>query len=164
MIFAKPPDDLGFFHPVTLTATWGGAGLLPGAPGSWGSLAALPFAWGITLASGPWGLPIAAFSIFIAGSWAAARYIRSAGQKDCQNIVIDEVAGQWLALCFAPRGFITYLFAFLLFRAFDILKPWPASLADRELPGGWGVMLDDMIAGAYAALVLHAGLYAIRWL
>ena len=161
---AKPPETLGFFHPITLTATWFGAGLLPGAPGTWGSLAALPFAWGITLTAGPWGLLICACGIFIAGCWAAALYTRAAGLKDCQHIVIDEVAGQWLALCFVPLDPFAYFSAFLLFRAFDIFKPWPANLADRALSGGFGIMLDDVIAGVYAALALHAGLYALSLL
>ncbi|MFZ5915014.1 MAG: phosphatidylglycerophosphatase A [Pseudomonadota bacterium] len=158
---AKPPEELGFLHPVTLTATWCGAGLLPGAPGSWGSLAALPFAWGITLTAGPWGLLMAAFCVFIAGCWAAAHYSRCAGQKDCQHVVIDEVAGQWIALSFAPVDPFVYFWAFFLFRVLDIFKPWPANLADRVLSGGWGIMLDDVIAGTYAALALHLGLYAI---
>ncbi|MFZ5834396.1 MAG: phosphatidylglycerophosphatase A [Pseudomonadota bacterium] len=148
--------------PVCLIATWFGAGLLPGAPGSWGSLAALPFAWMLVWLGGPWALLLAVTGLFCIGVWAAERYTLAAGMKDCQNVVVDEVAGQWLALLFIPLDVMAYFAAFMLFRAFDILKPWPVSLADRKLSGGAGIMLDDIAAGGYALLLMHLGLNVIK--
>ncbi len=144
-------------RPSVLLATWFGSGLLPKAPGTWGSLAALPFAWGIQSSGGQGALLAAAAAIFFIGWWAADRYARDTGIKDPGSVVIDEVAGQWLALAFVPMSAWSYIAGFALFRAADIFKPWPASLADRRLAGGFGIMLDDIIAGAYAGLALLMG-------
>ncbi len=161
MILSRPPANIGFHQPVSLIATWFGCGLLPGAPGTWGSLAALPFGWTISLLFGPWGLFCAVIAVFSVGIWAAGRYTQAAGLKDCQNVVIDEVAGQWLALLFVPLDPLAYFAAFILFRICDIFKPWPANWADRTVSGGFGIMFDDMIAGAYALILIHTGLYVI---
>lgn len=144
-------------QPSTLLATWFGSGLLPKAPGTWGSLAALPFAWVIQTAGGQIALLVAAGIAFLVGIWAAERMAREIGIKDPGIVVIDEVAGQWLALAFAPLSIWTYVAGFVLFRIADITKPWPASLADRRVQGGLGIMLDDVIAGLYAGLVLLIG-------
>jgi phosphatidylglycerophosphatase A len=141
-------------NPAALLATWFGSGLMPWAPGSWGSLAALPFAWIIVSYTGALGLLIAAAVVFAAGCWAAGRVERSSGVKDAPFIVIDEVAGQWLALVPAPLDPLFYLTGFLLFRLFDIAKPFPIRRIERGFPGGFGVMADDIAAGLYAALVL----------
>ncbi len=162
MMLARAPASLGFRHPVSLIATWFGCGLLPGAPGTWGSIAALPFAWLITRQFGVWGLFCAVITAFAIGIWAAGRYTQAAGLKDCQNVVIDEVAGQWLALLFVPLDPLAYFVAFILFRICDIYKPWPANRADRNVTGGLGIMLDDMIAGAYALLAMQTVLYVIQ--
>lgn len=153
---SKIPASLPVWHPAFLLSTWFGAGLMPVAPGTWGSAAALPFAWLIAWLGGPWALLGASLAAFAVGIWSAEVYGRHAGIKDASPIVIDEVAGQWLTLVPAPLDPLAYLAGFLLFRAADIVKPWPASWADRALDGGLGVMLDDMFAGAYAALVLYA--------
>ena len=148
------PGTLPIWHPAFLVATWFGSGLLPKIPGTWGSAAALPFAWVIASYGGPWALLAAATAAFAVGTWAAEVYSRHAGIKDAGAIVIDEVAGQWLTLApFAPEP-ATYLIGFLLFRIADIAKPWPANWADRSLGGGLGVMLDDLVAGMYAGLAL----------
>lgn len=162
MIIARPPTGIGFRHPVSLIATWFGCGLLPGAPGTWGSLAALPVAWVIVMLGGPLGLIGAVIAAFSIGIWAAGRYSQAAGLKDCQNVVIDEVAGQWLALVFVPLDPAAYFAAFILFRICDVFKPWPANWADRNVPGGFGIMLDDMIAGTYALILIQTGLYVIK--
>lgn len=145
---------LPFYHPAMLLATWFGAGLLPVAPGTWGSLAALPFAWLIALHFGPAGLLIASLAAFILGCWAAGVVVRARGIADPGCIVIDEVAGQWLVLAAAPTEPLAYAVGFVLFRIADIGKPWPASWADRTVHGGLGVMLDDTFAAVYAALLL----------
>ncbi len=152
----KIPASLPVWHPAFLLATWFGAGLLPKIPGTWGSAAALPFAWVIAYYGGTLALLIASFAVFGVGIWAAGVYSRHSGVKDAGPIVIDEVAGQWLTL--APFAFdpLNWIVGFFLFRAADIVKPWPASWADREVKGGLGVMLDDMFAGVYAGIALLA--------
>ena len=147
--------SLPFFHPATLLATWFGAGRLPVAPGTWGSLAALPFAWGIVWLAGPFALLIATFVTLLAGIWASNAVTRASGVKDPGEIVIDEVAGQWLTLAFIPLDPLAYALGFALFRAFDIFKPWPANWIDRNVSGGTGIMLDDIVAGAYAGILLY---------
>ncbi|MEO5335673.1 MAG: phosphatidylglycerophosphatase A [Magnetospirillum sp. WYHS-4] len=145
--------------PATLLATWFGVGRLPGAPGTWGSLASLPLAWSLAAWAGPWGLAAGVATVFVAGIWAAGAYMRATGTDDPGAVVIDEVAGQGLALLAVAPDPLLYLIGFALFRLFDILKPWPVSWADREVGGGLGVMLDDMLAGLYAG----AALYGIAW-
>ncbi|MDP6515003.1 MAG: phosphatidylglycerophosphatase A [Alphaproteobacteria bacterium] len=143
-----------WWHPAHLLATWFGSGLLPVAPGTWGSLAALPFAWGITWLWGPLWLIAASAVLFVAGWWAANLYLARLGGTDPGPVVVDEVVGQWLTLAVVPPDFWAYCAGFALFRLADIGKPWPASWADKEIKGGLGVMIDDVIAGIYAAFVL----------
>jgi len=159
----KIPATLPFWHPAFLIATWFGSGLLPKIPGTWGSAAALPFAWGIMWFGGPKVLLVCAIVAFIVGIWAAGMYSKHSGIKDAGPIVIDEVAGQWLTLIPAGLDPILFLVGFFLFRAADILKPWPANWADRELEGGLGVMLDDIFAGIYAAIGLLAFIWLFGW-
>jgi phosphatidylglycerophosphatase A len=108
-------------------------------------------------------LAAAALVVALVGWWASSRYVAQTGREDPSEIVVDEVAAQWLALSVVPLSLIAYLAGFVVFRLFDTLKPWPASWADRELSGGAGVMLDDIIAGAYAAITLY-GLHYFRLL
>ena len=145
---------LSFWHPASLLGTWFGTGLLPTAPGTWGSLAALPLAWAVQTFFGPAGLAAGAFALFAAGCWAAAVYIRKRGVEDPPEIVIDEVAGQMLTLAFVPADVLLYAVGFVLFRLADITKPWPAGWANRKLAGGLGVMADDLFAGIYAAAAI----------
>jgi len=155
------PPGLAFSHPAAWLATWFGAGLMPIASGTWGSAAALPFAYAILIAGGPWLLALAALAVFAVGVWAADVYARRAGIGDPGAIVIDEVAAQFLTLTVAPPRLLEFALGFFLFRLFDVVKPWPANWADRAVKGGFGVMLDDVFAGAYAALVLWG---IERWL
>ena len=148
-------------------ANAGGLGLLPLAPGTWGSLAGLALAWVFTRAEFTgWRPNVISFEPFnplawwlvlsAAGVWAAACVERASGRKDPQEVVVDEVSGQWLALLASPAllagtaNWKSYLAGFILFRAFDIIKPFPARQAE-SLPAGWGIMADDWVAGAYAA-------------
>ena len=148
---------LSLRHPAVLIATAGGIGLLPLMPGTWGSLAALPCAWAISALAGPAALLTAAVLAFVSGCWAASTLARASGLKDPQFIVIDEVAAQWLTLAVAPLDWRAYLAAFLLFRLFDIWKPWPVRAIERRVPGGPGIMLDDVVAALYAILLLLIG-------
>jgi phosphatidylglycerophosphatase A len=136
--------------------TWFGVGLSPIAPGTCGALAALPFAWAIRAAWGRPGLALAAAAIFAIGWWAAGVFAAARGVRDPGEIVIDEVAGQWLALFAAPRDPAAWALAFGLFRIFDIWKPWPVRWIDRQVAGGLGIMLDDLAAAGYALLVFIA--------
>ena len=137
-------------------ATWFGAGLIPKAPGTWGSLAALPFAWALLHFGNMWWLAGAAVLVFLVGWWASDVYVTSTGQADPGAVVIDEVAGQWLALLPASASvWWHWALGFALFRFFDIVKPWPIGWADRRLKGGFGVMIDDVIAGVLAGVLLY---------
>lgn len=127
---------------------------MPVAPGTWGSLAALPAAWVIFGTAGRAGLAAAAVIAFAVGIWASGVCIRKYQTEDPAPVVIDEIAGQWLVLLAVAPDVIHYALGFALFRAADILKPWPASWADREVKGGLGVMLDDLLAGLYVAAIL----------
>lgn len=106
-----------------------------------------------------WGWPPNAFlllgvALLWPGVWASAKMERDAGKPDPQSVVVDEVVGQWIGLAGASSlGWKQVLAAFLLFRLFDIVKPFPVARLERA-PGGWGIMLDDVMAGAYTALVM----------
>lgn len=142
--------------PLTLVVTWFGLGLVPRAPGTFGSLGALPFAVLISWAGGPWALVGAAVVVFLIGWWASEVYVNHIRQKDPGHVVIDEVAGQWLTLAVAPLDPVAYALGFVFFRIFDIFKPWPVRWADRRMGGGLGIMIDDVLAAGYAALALWA--------
>lgn len=148
------PPGTSFWHPATLIATWFGTGLLPRMPGTWASLAALPFAWVIARELGPVGLGAAAVLAFLLGWWACRVLAAKGLDGDPGIVVIDEVAGQWLALVAVAPTPLGYVTGFALFRFFDILKPWPVDWAERRVTGPLGIMLDDVLAGLYAAVGL----------
>lgn len=151
---------------VRLVATFFGAGTFPAASGTFGSIVALPFGIAMLQIPAPFGrlvLLVAVTGVLLLGVWASQRYCAATEQPDSGEVVIDEVAGQWLALVFAaPDNPWHFFAAFLLFRFFDIAKLWPASWAQDHLPGGWGVMMDDIVAGLYAAALLYAGIWAAQ--
>ena len=142
----KPAD------PSVLIATVLHAGRLTPAPGTWASAIAAAAAVPIVVFAGPLALAIALLAVVQLGIWASGRVIRASQAEDPPIVVIDEVAGQWLALLAAPLDPLAWLAAFALFRLFDIVKPFPANWADARLSGGVGAMADDLIAGLYAAL------------
>jgi phosphatidylglycerophosphatase A len=132
-----------------------GVGYIPFASGTFGSVAALLPAFGLMHVGGVWLLGAGAVAVSILGIWVCDIHVRATGRHDPSECVIDEVAGQWLACLAAPLTLPGYILAFIAFRLFDILKPWPASAAERA-PGGLGVMLDDLVAGLMAAIVVAA--------
>ncbi|HMQ92434.1 MAG TPA: phosphatidylglycerophosphatase A [Amaricoccus sp.] len=148
-----------------LVATFFYVGLLPRAPGTWGSLAALPCAYLLHRLGGFPLLAIATMALAVLGFWAAGAETRGGGDPDPGEIVVDEVVGQWIALFplsgglwlagAAPQVFPWpgWVGAFVMFRLFDIWKPWPVSWADG-LHGATGIMLDDILAGVMAAVVV----------
>jgi phosphatidylglycerophosphatase A len=146
-----------------MVLTWFGCGMSPWAPGTVGSLGALPLGLTITWAYGPIALAAAAALLFVAGWWIAAVHLREdASANDPQWIVVDEVVGQWIALAAVPFHPLGVLVAFGLFRLCDIIKPWPVSWADRRVGGALGIMLDDLLAGLYAALGGFGAIYGFR--
>lgn len=154
MVLATRRPGISAVHPAFIAATWFGTGLLPGAPGTWGSLAALPFAWALAAWGGPWMLAAAATACFGIGWWASAVYVRRTGVDDPQEIVVDEVAGQWMVLSFVPPDPVLYALGFAVFRTLDIWKPFPAGWADRHIEGGLGVMTDDALAALYGTALM----------
>lgn len=147
------PSGLSLRDPAVLIATWGGAGYLPKAPGTWGSLAALPFAFLIILFGGGIALFAAALLAFALGLWATDKYLSKTDVEDPAEIVIDEVAALWLVLAFAPPNIVGWVIGFAVFRFLDIKKIWPINLVERHFAGSWGVMLDDMVAAGYLIIV-----------
>ena len=137
-----------------LAATGFGIGLLPGAPGTWASLAALPCAWVISGCGGKTALAIATAIAFFLGWWASAQVARADQTSDPGWIVIDEIAGQFVVLFAVPQRLWMYVAAFIAFRVFDIWKPFPVSWFDRNVKGGFGIMLDDVAAAIYALILI----------
>lgn len=151
---------------ATACATVFGIGYLRPAPGTWGSLAALPLAWALHQIGGFWFLVNVTFFVFVSGLMATQKITQGSADQDPSEIVIDEVVGQWIALFPVSYGAMMmsveitalwpgWIAAFGLFRLFDIWKPWLVGWADRR-PGAFGVMLDDVIAGVFAAVVTIA--------
>ena len=141
-----------------IIATWFGCGLSPVAPGTVGSAAALAIAWGLHAAFRwpPWAFGVLALALVAPSIWAAQVAAVSSGKADPGMVVIDEVLGQWLTLAGAVTlDWPTWLAAFVLFRVFDIAKPFPVRRLEG-LHGGTGIVADDLGAGIYAALVLYA--------
>lgn len=137
----------------------GVAGLAPRAPGTWGTAVGCLLAPFLFFPLGYVWRVIALCAIFIAGAIAASRAEKILGQKDPGQVVIDELAGVWLVfLPFPDPDFWLILAGFIFFRIFDIFKPWPVNASENWLPDGFGVMIDDIVAGAYALLcveILH---------
>jgi len=134
-----------------------GLGLAPKAPGTCGTLLGWPLFW--LVGDEPWPVQAALWVlVFGLGWWAARRAETELGVHDAPQVVIDEVAGYLTTVFLAPNRPATWILGFVLFRFFDILKPWPVGWADRCLPGAFGVMADDILAGLYAWLLLRLAL------
>ena len=150
---------------ASLLATFFGIGRIPFASGTFASAAALPF--GILLVLSGWQVLTAAIIVVVGiGVWSCGVHAAKLGVSDPSECVLDEVAGQWIALvpvALYARAYdwVPYAIAFFLFRLFDVLKFWPMSAAEG-LPGGYGVMADDVLAGLFAAALLYAAL-AMGW-
>jgi phosphatidylglycerophosphatase A len=148
--------------PAFWIATGLGSGLLQPAPGTWGTLAGLLAGLGVLWAGGIFAL-LVALLLLAPVSFQAIRHYQTATaaqSEDPSEIVIDEVLGAWVALLAAPLTFSGVIWAFVLFRFFDILKPWPVCWFDRTWKGPAGILADDLMAGLYAAACLIGGRYA----
>lgn len=153
-----PPGFLK--NPVHLLAFGFGSGAAARAPGTWGSLAAIPLWYGIAWLPGAVYWAVVALA-FVVGIWLCGKTAEDLKVHDHGGIVWDEFVGMWIALGLFPDQIYGVLMAFALFRLFDIIKPWPIGWLDERLPGGLGIMVDDVVAGFMAL----GCLYAIdRWL
>ncbi|MES9945978.1 MAG: phosphatidylglycerophosphatase A [Candidatus Thiodiazotropha sp.] len=136
--------------PVHLLAFGFGSGLLPKAPGTYGTLVGIP----LYLLLQPLSLLLYSLLVllaFVAGVWICQRTSDDLGVHDHSGIVWDEIVGYLVAMAIAPSGWAWITIGFLLFRGFDILKPWPILWIDRRVKGGLGIMLDDVVAGLFTA-------------
>lgn len=151
-------------NPANFLALGAGSGLAPVAPGTFGTLAAIPIAMLM-----PGNLPIyitIVLVLFAAGVWLCDTCANNLGVHDHPAIVFDEWVGYLITMIAAPRSLLFLALGFALFRLFDILKPWPISIADKRVAGGFGIMVDDVIAGVFAAvtlqlLILIIGLFGV---
>jgi phosphatidylglycerophosphatase A len=139
---------------VLVVATGLGSGYAPVAPGTAGSLVGLALAWALSCLP-LWGYLAATLAVSLLGVAVSARAETLLGRKDPGAVVIDEVAGMLVTMAGLPATGPLLVAGFLLFRVLDILKPFPCRWAERNLPGGWGVMGDDLMAGVYGCFVLH---------
>lgn len=150
----RPPAPRFRRHPVQFLAFGFGSGLAPSAPGTVGTLVAVP----LYLLAAQWGLSqytLALAAAALAGIWICGAASRQLGVHDHPGIVWDEFVGFWITMWAVPPEWPWVIAGFALFRAYDIAKPWPVGVLDRKLGGGFGIMADDMLAGAMACLSLH---------
>ena len=147
-------------RPVNWLAFGFGAGLAPKAPGTFGTLVAVPIYW--LIQDWPPALYLGWLALtFAVGVYLCDRCAKDMGVHDHPGIVWDEMLGYWLTMAFAPAGWAWMLYGFVLFRIFDIAKPWPISWIDRRVHGGMGIMLDDVLAAVFALIVLQVTAYGI---
>jgi phosphatidylglycerophosphatase A len=152
---------VSLLNPVHFLAFGFGSGLAAKMPGTLGTLAALPL---VVLLS-----HFSSFSVYLTvtilvcvlGIWICGKTAQDMGVHDDSSIVWDEVAGMLITMLAVPLSWQTVLVGFMLFRFFDILKPWPINYLDKHVHGGFGIMIDDVLAGLFALVILHLGLYLI---
>jgi len=155
--FENDPDlrRVALRTPAGFLAFGLGSGLARHAPGTMGTLLAVPFGLLLKQLPATWYGPVL-LVLFAAGVYLCGAASRMLGQHDPGGIVWDEMVGYWLTVALVPVTWAWWLAAFVLFRFFDIVKPWPIRLAEQRLGGGLGIMVDDVIAAVYAMLVLAA--------
>lgn len=150
-------------NPIHLFSFGFGSGLSPFAPGTMGTLVAIPIFLILVTFS-----PIIYLSfvtiLFFIGCWSSALTAQALNVHDHPGIVIDEIVGYLITMIFVPVTWYWVLLGFLLFRLFDIWKPWPISIADRQLKGGFGIMFDDVLAALYSLLSLHIVIWSVKFL
>ena len=141
--------------PVQFLALGFGSGLAPKAPGTFGTLAAIPLYLLMSLTLSTSSYLLVTLLVCITGVWICGHAAKKVGVHDHPAIVWDEIAGFLITMAFVPLSLTNVLLGFALFRVFDILKPWPISIADKKVHGGLGIMLDDVLAGVLACGCLH---------
>lgn len=150
-------------HPVHCLALGFGSGLAPKAPGTFGTLAAIPLVW-LAQHSGSWGYLVLTLVAVVAGIGICGYTAKAMGEHDSPAIVWDEIAGYMVAFIGLPWSWHNLLLAFLLFRLLDITKPGPIGWCDRKLHGGLGIMADDVVAGVATGLIIQLGYMAFNLL
>lgn len=153
-----PNRQFLFKHPAHFLALGFGTGLAPIAPGTVGTVIALPMYWLISGYALTAQLAMIAFA-FLVGIYFCEVAGKAIGVSDHSSIVWDEIAAMMLVLTITPMQLEWWLAAFLLFRLFDILKPYPINICDEKIKGGFGVMFDDLLAAIYAIIALKALLW-----
>ena len=146
--------------PAVWLATGLGVGLAPRAPGTFGTLLAVPLAWGMQVWAWQWQL-LLVLALVLPAVWLCQRASRVMGASDPQAIVLDEVLGFLLACIALPAGWIWLVVAFALFRIFDIGKPWPVGMVERRLSGGLGIVADDLVAGGLCWLLIQGAVLGL---
>ena len=147
-------------NPLHLLSLGFGSGLAPVAPGTFGTLAAIPFYLLIAQLALPYYLAIVVLGL-AAGVYLCGYTSAALGVHDHGGIVWDEFVGFWITMIAVPVTWQWIVAGFVLFRIFDIVKPWPVKIADAKMKGGFGIMLDDVLAGLYALGCLHLALYLL---
>lgn len=156
----KPADSAAMRRLARWAATGFGVGRMPVAPGTFGTLLAIPI-YLATLSWPPGAYVVLVAVMFAAGVWICRVAVADMGDPDPSAVVWDEIVGYLVAMCLAPAGWGWVVTGFVLFRLFDIWKPFPIRHLERRLAGGWGVMVDDVLAGAYAWSVLQLLAWAV---
>ncbi|AOX99121.1 phosphatidylglycerophosphatase A [Jeongeupia sp. USM3] len=146
-------------HPAHFIALGFGGGLARKAPGTWGTLLGLPCYALLLHWLTPVQIALLCVPAFALGVWAAGIAGRALGVHDHGSIVIDEIVAIWLVLAAVPATWAGFAAAFVVFRFFDIVKPWPIRVLDARVPGGIGVMIDDLLAAVYSIAVLRLALH-----
>ncbi len=161
MTKSQETADFNLFNPVHCLALGFGSGLLRPAPGTWGTLVGALII--VLIASQTGTQSLAYFTICavisLAGIYICGKAAEDVGLHDHGAIVWDEIAGIFVTLAFVPYSITALVVGFVLFRLFDIVKPWPISWLDAKVGGGFGIMIDDIIAAVYAGLLLYACWY-----
>lgn len=147
-------------NPIHALAFGFGSGLSPKAPGTVGTLAAIPFY--LLISSLPLALYIAVLIVtFAVGVYLCDKTSKDLGVHDHPGIVWDEFVGYWITMLAAPAGWLWIVVGFLWFRLFDVLKPWPINWLDAKVEGGFGIMIDDVLAGLMALACLHISYWVV---
>ena len=146
-------------HPAHCLSFGFGSGLSPYAPGTTGTLAAIPLYYAMTY------LPMPVYLILLVGLFMLGVYVcevttRALGVQDHRAIVWDEFVGYLITMILVPAGWMWIILGFFMFRFFDVVKHWPANWMDKHVKGGLGIMLDDVVAGVYALISMHIAVYA----
>lgn len=148
-------------NPYHFIAFGFGSGAMPFAPGTCGTLAAIPFYLLLSRLS-LWNYVLTTVIFIGIAIYVCGRTCKEVGEKDCPSVVLDEFAGFFITMIAAPKSWIWIIIGFILFRIFDIWKPTPISWIDANLSGGWGVVLDDVIAGIYALIIMQIIAFPFR--
>jgi phosphatidylglycerophosphatase A len=150
-------------NPIHFLALGFGSGLSPKAPGTFGTLAAVPLVYLLSFYLSLGIYALVTLIACLAGIWICGLTAEDMQVHDDSSIVWDEVAGLFITMFAVPLSWQTVLLGFLLFRFFDILKPWPISYLDKHVHGGFGIMIDDVLAGVFALICLHTAL-SLGWI